>query len=156
MTIKLQEKWKKTFNYAFKQTTSPCLLRHCLQEQQLSFELPPARLVARLLIDQRNAERAEAPQQTMVELRKRTDSEYRDLIMILNAYALTDETATSYRTLINILNEDVNYYEKTVFAGSGSSSSSNGQNGSNGENGTTEPGSGDNGGGTLVDDPDAD
>ncbi len=110
----------------------------------------------RLLIDQRNAERAEAPQQTMVELRKRTDSEYRDLIMILNAYALTDETATSYRTLINILNEDVNYYEKTVFAGSGSSSSSNGQNGSNGENGTTEPGSGDNGGGTLVDDPDAD
>ena len=117
-------------------------------KQQLSFELPPARLVARLLIDQRNAERAEAPQQTMVELRKRTDSEYRDLIMILNAYALTDETATSYRTLINILNEDVNYYEKTVFAGSGSSSSSNGQNGSNGENGTTEPGSGDNGGGT--------
>ena len=138
-------------------------------KQQLSFELPPARLVARLLIDQRNAERAEAPQQTMVELRKRTDSEYRDLIMILNAYALTDETATSYRTLINILNEDVNYYEKTVFAGSGSSSSSNGQNGSNGENGTTEPGSGDNGGGTddeplppsggggtPVDDPDGD
>ena len=97
----------------------------------------------RLLIDQRNAERAEAPQQTMVDLRKRTDNEYRDLIMILNAYALTDETATSYRSLINILNEDVNYYEKTVFAGSSSSSSS----GSNGDNGGGDNGGGDNGGG---------
>ena len=118
----------------------------------------------RLLIDQRNAERAEAPQQKMVELRKRTDSEYRDLIMILNAYALTDETATSYRSLINILNEDINYYEKTVFAGSGSSTSSsnggtdngvttpsddNGGGDDGGDNGgTTPPG----GGGTLVDD----
>ena len=102
----------------------------------------------RLLIDQRNAERAEAPQQTMVDLRKRTDSEYRDLIMILNAYALTDETATSYRSLINILNEDVNYYEKTVFAGSGSSSSSsNGGTDNGGDNGDNN--GGDNGGGST-------
>lgn len=112
----------------------------------------------RLLIDQRNAERAEAPQQNMVELRKRTDSEYRDLIMILNAYALTDETATSYRALINILNEDVNYYEKTVFAGSGSSSSSS--NGGSDDGGTTpsddQGGGGDSGGdngGGLPSDP---
>ena len=94
-------------------------------------DLKEANEQCRLLIDQRNAERAEAPQQNMVELRKRTDMEYRDLIMILNAFALTDNTATSYRGLINILNEDINYYEKTVFAGSGS--------GSSGGSGTTEP-----------------
>ena len=102
----------------------------------------------RLLIDQRNAERAEAPQQNMVELRKRADMEYRDLIMILNAYALTDATGESYRALINILNEDVNYYEKTVFAGSGSSSS----NGSNSGGGSTDNGGGtENGGGASPD-----
>lgn len=94
-------------------------------------DLKEANEQCRLLIDQRNAERAEAPQQNMVELRKRTDMEYRDLIMILNAFALTDNTATSYRGLINILNEDINYYEKTVFAGSGSGSSSG--------SGTSEP-----------------
>ena len=94
-------------------------------------DLKEANEQCRLLIDQRNAERAEAPQQNMVELRKRTDMEYRDLIMILNAFALTDNTATSYRGLINILNEDINYYEKTDFAGSGS--------GSSGGSGTTEP-----------------
>lgn len=94
-------------------------------------DLKEANEQCRLLIDQRNAERAEAPQQNMVELRKRTDMEYRDLIMILNAFALTDNTATSYRGLINILNEDINYYEKTVFAGSGS--------GSSGGSGTSEP-----------------
>ena len=100
----------------------------------------------RILIDQRNAERAEAPQQHMVDLRKRTDMEYRDLIMILNAYALTDQTGESYCGLINILNEDVNYYEKTVFAGSGSSSSGGSSNsGGGGQQGggeTPDPGTG--------------
>jgi len=91
----------------------------------------------RILIDQRNAERAEAPQQTMVDLRKRTDMEYRDLIMILNAYTLTDTNTNSYRQLINTLNEDINYYEKTVFAGSGS--------GGSGSTGSPQD-SGDNGG----------
>ena len=98
-------------------------------------DLKEANEQCRLLIDQRNAERAEAPQQNMVELRKRTDMEYRDLIMILNAYALTDNTATSYRGLINILNEDINYYEKTVFAGSGSGSSNGGGGGSSDDQG---------------------
>ena len=41
-------------------------------------DLKEANEQCRLLIDQRNAERAEAPQQNMVELRKRTDMEYRD------------------------------------------------------------------------------
>ena len=38
-----------------------------------------------------------APQQKMVDLRRQTDAEYRDLV--------------------NTLNEDINYYEKAVFAG---------------------------------------
>ena len=71
----------------------------------------------RSLIDQRNAERAAAPQQKMVDLRKATDGEYRDLIMILNAYVLVDADPERFAALINTLNEDVNYYEKTVFAG---------------------------------------
>ena len=50
-------------------------------------------------------------------------------------YALTDNTATSYRGLINILNEDINYYEKTVFAGSGSGSSNGGGGGSSDDQG---------------------
>ena len=105
-------------------------------------DLKEANEQCRLLIDQRNAERAEAPQQNMVELRKRTDMEYRDLIMILNAYTLTDNTATSYRGLINILNEDINYYEKTVFAGSGSGSSNGGGGGSSDDQGGSGSGAG--------------
>ena len=42
----------------------------------------------RALIDQRNLERSEAPQQTMVDLRAKTEAEYRDLIFITNAYAI--------------------------------------------------------------------
>lgn len=71
----------------------------------------------RRLIDQRNSERAQQPQQKMVDLRKATDQEYRDLIMILNAYVLVDTDPDSMAWLVNTLNVDVNYYEKTVFAG---------------------------------------
>ena len=73
----------------------------------------------RAIIDQRNADRAAAPQEKMVNLRKATDNEYAHLLMITNAYGLTDEQQR-YNTLLQQLIEDVNYYEKTVFAGSGS------------------------------------
>ena len=82
----------------------------------------------RLLIDQRNADRAAAPQAKMVDLRKATDNEYAHLLLITNAYALIDEQLR-YSTLLQQLIEDVNYYEKVVFAGSGSGSS-----GGSGEN----------------------
>lgn len=71
----------------------------------------------RRLIDQRNVERAGAPQQKMVDLRKVTDAEYRDLIWITNAYAAVDADPDRFAWLINTLNEDINYYEKTIFAG---------------------------------------
>lgn len=80
----------------------------------------------RALIDQRNLERSELPQQSMVNLRAKTEAEYRDLIFITNAYAMTTEDIHEWDPLLNVLNEDIYYYEKTIFAGSGGSSSSGG------------------------------
>ena len=71
----------------------------------------------RRLINQRNAERAAAPQQKMVDLRKQTDLEYRDLIWITNCLAGADPDETRFSVLVGRLNEDINYYEKTIFAG---------------------------------------
>ena len=110
----------------------------------------------RTIIDQRNADRAAASQEKMVNLRKATDLEYAHLIMITNAYALIDEQQR-YNTLLQQLIEDVNYYEKTVFAGSGSAASGGSGSGTNENGGGTEQGGGgtnenenqnENGGGT--------
>ena len=93
----------------------------------------------RAIIDQRNADRAAASQEKMINLRKATDNEYAHLLMITNAYALTDEQQR-YNTLLQQIIEDVNYYEKVVFAGSGSAVE-----GGSGSGGTDTPGSGDSG-----------
>jgi hypothetical protein len=93
----------------------------------------------RAIIDQRNADRAAASQEKMINLRKATDNEYAHLLMITNAYALTDEQQR-YNTLLQQIIEDVNYYEKVVFAGSGSAAE-----GGSGSGGTDTPGSGDSG-----------
>ncbi len=96
----------------------------------------------RLLVDQRNSDRAAASQERMVNLRKATDNEYADLLTITNAYALTDEQQR-YNTLLQQLNEDVNYYVKVVFAGSGSTGGSSSpqtpEGGSNAGSGSTTP-----------------
>lgn len=93
----------------------------------------------RAIIDQRNADRAAASQEKMINLRRATDNEYAHLLMITNAYALTDEQQR-YNTLLQQIIEDVNYYEKVVFAGSGSA-----VDGGSGSGGTDTPGSGDSG-----------
>ena len=95
----------------------------------------------RALIDQRNADRAAAPQEKMVNLRKVTDNEYAHLLMITNAYALTDEQQR-YNTLLQQLIEDVNYYEKVVFAGSGSAASGGTGSGSANDNQNENTGGG--------------
>ena len=95
----------------------------------------------RQLVDQRNADRAAAPQEKMINLRKATENEYAHLIMITNAYALTDEQQR-YNTLLQQLIEDVNYYEKVVFAGSGSAASGGSGSGTNENGGGTEQGGG--------------
>ena len=114
----------------------------------------------RAIIDQRNADRAAASQEKMVNLRRATDNEYAHLLMITNAYALTDEQQR-YNTLLQQIIEDVNYYEKVVFAGSGSAvdggsgSGGSDNNGGTDTPGTDTPGTGDNtgGGGNSDDDP---
>lgn len=96
----------------------------------------------RAIIDQRNADRAAASQEKMINLRRATDNEYAHLLMITNAYALTDEQQR-YNTLLQQIIEDVNYYEKVVFAGSGSAVE--GGSGSGGsDSGSGDSGSGDN------------
>lgn len=100
----------------------------------------------RAIIDQRNADRAAASQEKMINLRRATDNEYAHLLMITNAYALTDEQQR-YNTLLQQIIEDVNYYEKVVFAGSGSAvegGTGSGGTGSGDNPGTDTPGSGDN------------
>ena len=101
----------------------------------------------RAIIDQRNADRAAASQEKMINLRKATDNEYAHLLMITNAYALTDEQQR-YNTLLQQIIEDVNYYEKVVFAGSGSAvdggSGSGGTDSGSGDSGSGDSGSGDN------------
>ena len=102
----------------------------------------------RAIIDQRNADRAAASQEKMINLRRATDNEYAHLLMIANAYALTDEQQR-YNTLLQQLIEDVNYYEKVVFAGSGSAVDGGSGTGTGTGTGTGGSGSGDNtGGGT--------
>ena len=109
----------------------------------------------RQLVDQRNADRAAAPQEKMINLRKATENEYAHLLMITNAYALTDEQQR-YNPLLQQLIEDVNYYEKVVFAGSGSAASGGSGSGNGGTTPTTpeNPGTGDNGGTTTPTTPD--
>ena len=108
----------------------------------------------RQLIDQRNADRAAAPQEKMINLRKATENEYAHLLMIANAYALVDEQQR-YNPLLQQLIEDVNYYEKVVFAGSGSAASGgSGTGAGTGSNENDNPstggsGQGENGGGTT-------
>ena len=91
----------------------------------------------RAIIDQRNADRAAASQEKMINLRRATDNEYAHLLMITNAYALTDEQQR-YNTLLQQMIVDVNYYEKVVFAGSGSAA--DGGSGSTDTPGTDTPG----------------
>ena len=91
----------------------------------------------RAFIDQRNADRAAASQEKMINLRRATDNEYAHLLMITNAYALTDEQQR-YNTLLQQIIEDVNYYEKVVFAGSGSAA--DGGSGTGDNSGTDTPG----------------
>lgn len=108
----------------------------------------------RQLIDQRNADRAAAPQEKMINLRKATENEYAHLLMIANAYALVDEQQR-YNPLLQQLIEDVNYYEKVVFAGSGSAASGgSGTGAGTGSNENQNPstggsGQGENGGSTT-------
>ena len=106
----------------------------------------------RQLAGDRNDERALQETSALKNARTATDIEYEWMIKILMAAALMDENETRYLTLIRGMNEDINYYKKTILGkpssadtGAGSSTGSD----TDGGSGTgTDSGSGDSGSGS--------
>ena len=68
----------------------------------------------RQLAGERNDERALQETSALKNARTATDEEYEWMIRILAAAALMNENETRYLTLIRGLNEDINYYKKTL------------------------------------------
>ena len=121
----------------------------------------------RQLAGDRNDERALQETSALKNARTATDVEYEWMIRMLAAAALMDNNETRYLTLIRGLNEDINYYKKTILgkpssADTGAGTNQN-ENGSGNEN--ENPGGGTNenenqnqnenqGGGGTTPDPD--
>jgi hypothetical protein len=105
----------------------------------------------RQLAGDRNDERALQETAALKNARVATDAEYEWMIKILAAAALMDDNETRYLSLIRGLNEDINYYKKTLLGKPSSAST-----GTGGTTPTTpdtpenpeNPGTGDNGGTT--------
>ena len=109
----------------------------------------------RQLAGDRNDERALQETSALKNARTATDVEYEWMIKILMAAALMDENETRYLTLIRGLNEDINYYKKTILgkpssADTGAGSSTGSDSGSGTGTGT-DSGSGDSGSGSGSD-----
>ena len=68
----------------------------------------------RQLAGDRNDERALQETSALKNARTATDVEYEWMIRMLAAAALMDNNETRYLTLIRGLNEDINYYKKTI------------------------------------------
>ena len=108
----------------------------------------------RQLAGDRNDERALQETSALKNARTATDVEYEWMIRMLAAAALMDNNETRYLTLIRGLNEDINYYKKTILgkpssADTGAGTNQN-ENGSGNEN--ENPGGTENGGGTTTPD----
>ena len=108
----------------------------------------------RQLAGDRNDERALQETSALKNARTATDVEYEWMIRMLAAAALMDNNETRYLTLIRGLNEDINYYKKTILGkpssadtGAGTNQNENGSGNENENNGGTE-----NGGGTTTPD----
>ena len=97
--------------------------------------------LVRELLTQRGL--AQAPKGTMKAARAAMEPEYRWLIAILNAAALMSDDEHKFDTLIQTLNQNIDYLKTVVLARQGGGGSSSGGNGGGG--GTDDD---DNGGGT--------
>ncbi|MBR2184758.1 MAG: hypothetical protein IJ897_04980 [Prevotella sp.] len=126
----------------------------------------------RQLAGDRNDERALQETSALKNARTATDVEYEWMIRMLAAAALMDNNETRYLTLIRGLNEDINYYKKTILGkpssadtgagtnqnenGSGNENENENQGGSGNENQNQNENPGTGGGGTTPDpDPNA-
>ena len=125
----------------------------------------------RQLAGDRNDERALQETSALKNARTATDVEYEWMIRMLAAAALMDNNETRYLTLIRGLNEDINYYKKTILGkpssadtgagtnqnenGGGNENENQGGSGNENQNENENPGTGgDNGGGGTTPDPD--
>ena len=101
---------------------------------------------------------AQAPKGTMKAARAAMEPEYRWLIAILNAAALMSDDEHKFDTLIQTLNQNIDYLKTVVLARQGGGGSSSGGNGGGGgtDDGGDDQGGGDQGGGgePIPDDPD--
>jgi len=105
------------------------------------------------LMKQRQTDRSTQEGNAMAKARAATDAAFEDVVLVLNAFAITEFNGQSspYDEIIRIINSDINYYSQYVFtnatvAGAGTGTGTN--------TGTTTPttpdtpGTGDNGGTT--------
>ena len=111
------------------------------------------------LIQQRNTEAAGIDTTAMQSAREDVDALYKQLVQIINAFAIAtwQQGASPYDTCIDLVNADIDYYDRHVFSkkkkddgtSGGGSNSGNGSNGGSDNNaGDDNGGSGDNNGGS--------
>ena len=98
------------------------------------------------LMKQRQNDRSTLESNAMAKARAVTDAAYEDVVMVLNAFEITEHNGQSspYDEVIRIINSDINYYSQYVFTNATATVNTNGgANGSENENpgtgGTTTP-----------------
>lgn len=79
---------------------------------------------------------AKAPKGRMKQARQAVEDEYRQLIQLLNAYALVDDDEHRFDSLFNLLNQNIDYLKTTVLARGGKAEKENNDKPNNGGNGT--------------------
>jgi hypothetical protein len=89
---------------------------------------------------------AKAPKGRMKQARQAVEDEYRQLIQLLNAYALVDDDEHRFDSLFNLLNQNIDYLKNTVLARGGKAEKENndkpnngGGNGTGGNGGNQNP-----------------
>ena len=77
---------------------------------------------------------AKAPKGRMKQARQAVEDEYRQLIQLLNAYALVDDDEHRFDSLFNLLNQNIDYLKNTVLARGGKAEKENNDKPNNGGN----------------------
>jgi hypothetical protein len=91
---------------------------------------------------------AKAPKGRMKQARQAVEDEYRQLIQLLNAYALVDDDEHRFDSLLNLLNQNIDYLKTTVLARGGKAAQEEPNNGGNANSGgNNNPGGNNNSGG---------
>lgn len=91
---------------------------------------------------------AKAPKGRMKQARQAVEDEYRQLIQLLNAYALVDDDEHRFDSLFNLLNQNIDYLKNTVLARGGKAAQEEPSNGGNANSGgNNNSGSNNNSGG---------